>query len=77
MPQLHLYVADDVAELIRVRAAEQGLSTSRFLAKVATESIETGWPPGYFDAVCGSCPDFPYPEREPATEHPPLNLMRT
>lgn len=63
MPQLHLYVSDQVAERIRTRADLDGLSTSRYLAKLATKATEDQWPPGYFDAVCGSCPDFPYPER--------------
>ena len=65
MPQLHLYVSDDVAETLRARADEAGLSMSRYLAKVVADATDSGWPPGYFDAVCGSCPDFPYPEDPP------------
>lgn len=65
MPQLHLYVSDEVAASLRQSAEEAGLSTSRYLAKIVTASVHPGWPEGYFDAVCGSCPDFPDPPPEP------------
>jgi hypothetical protein len=41
------------------------LTTSRYLAKLAVESTESQWPPGYFDTVCGSCPDFQIAEDPP------------
>ncbi len=65
MPQLHLYVSDDVAERIREQAERESLTTSRYLAKLAVESTESQWPPGYFDTVCGSCPDFQVPDDPP------------
>lgn len=77
MPQLHLYVDDDTAHALRARADEAGLSLSRYLAKVVTETSHQGWPPGYIEAVAGSCPDFPYPVREPARPAEALDLGRT
>jgi hypothetical protein len=65
MPQLHLYVSDDVAETLRARADDAGLSVSRYLAKVVTESVHPGWPEGYFEAIAGSCPDFAVPPSPP------------
>ena len=65
MPQLHLYVSDDVAASLRERADEAGIPLSRFLARLVTDQPASEWPPGYLDAVCGSCPDFPDPPPEP------------
>jgi hypothetical protein len=69
MPQLHLYVSDDVAERVRTRAERESLTTSRYLAKLVIESTDSQWPPGYFDAVCGSCPDFQVLDEPP---EPPI-----
>ena len=76
MPQLHLYVSDATAADLRARADEAGLPLSRYLAKLVTDKVHPGWPEGYFDLVCGSCPDFPYPERELAEPVAPLDLGR-
>jgi hypothetical protein len=53
MPQLHCYVAEDVAEVIRRRARERGLSVSQYLAQLAEQDAAIGWPPGYFESVIG------------------------
>jgi hypothetical protein len=65
MPQLHLYVSDDAAVALRARAEEAGLSLSRYLARLVGAQVHTGWPPGYFEAVAGSCPDFAIPPDPP------------
>jgi hypothetical protein len=65
MPQLHLYVSDEVAASLRQAADENGLSMSRYLAKVVTDAVHPGWPPGYFEALAGSCPDFAVPTSPP------------
>jgi hypothetical protein len=65
MPQLHLYVPDDVAERLKRRAERAGLSVSRYLAGLAERDAGGGeWPEGYFERVFGQ------PEQEPL-ERPP------
>ena len=76
MPQLHLYVSDETAAQLRADAERAGLSTSRHLARLIADATRPTWPEGYFDAVCGSCPDFPYPVRERAEQAAPLELER-
>jgi hypothetical protein len=53
MPQLHCYVPEDVAEVIRRRARALGLSVSQYLAQLAEQDAAIGWPPGYFEQVIG------------------------
>ncbi len=72
MPQLHCYVAEDVAEVIRCRARARGLSVSKYLAQLAEQDAAIGWPPGYFENVIGGWkgeplvrpPQGEYEERE-------------
>ena len=44
MPQLHLYVSDATADVLRADAEEANLSLSRYMAKVLTETTQRGWP---------------------------------
>ena len=53
MPQLHLYVPDDVAERVKQRAEARGLSVSGFLGELVKRELGAGWPDGYFDQVVG------------------------
>jgi len=53
MPQLHLYVSDDIAAEISRRAQASGMSVSRYLARLVHGRTSTGWPPGWFDRVPG------------------------
>jgi hypothetical protein len=53
MPQLHCYVPEEVAEIIRRRARARHLSVSQYLAKLAEQDAAVGWPPGYFENVIG------------------------
>jgi hypothetical protein len=72
MPQLHCYVAEDVAEAIRCRARARGLSVSQYLAQLAEQDAAIGWPPGSFENVIGGWagdpllrpPQGEYDERE-------------
>ncbi len=73
MPQLHLYVPDDLAEEIRQRAESRGVSVSRFLSELARREIGSGWPEDFFERVVGGwqgeAPQRPsqgvFEEREP------------
>ncbi len=54
MPQLHLYVADDVVSLVRQRARARKMTVSGYLADLVRREVASGWPNGYFDAVVGA-----------------------
>jgi hypothetical protein len=51
MAQLHCYVPDAVAQQAQRRAAQSGLSLSRYLAELVKRDacVSAGWPEGYFD----------------------------
>ncbi|MBT4504525.1 MAG: ribbon-helix-helix protein, CopG family [Gemmatimonadetes bacterium] len=53
MPQLHLYVPDDLAEEIRQRAESRGVSVSRLLSDLVRREVGCGWPEGFFERVVG------------------------
>ena len=53
MPQLHLYVGEDVAATVKARARARGLSVSRYLAALVKEDAARGWPRGFFEEVIG------------------------
>jgi hypothetical protein len=53
MPQLHLYVNDEVAAEITRRAKAAGLSVSRYLGQLVRDRTSAGWPPGWFEEVAG------------------------
>ena len=55
MPQLHLYVPDTTAELLKRRAEERGLTLSKYLAEVVGKEVDDEeWPEGFFEDVLGS-----------------------
>lgn len=64
MPQLHLYVNDDLAAEIGRRAEAAGMSVSRFLAMLVQERARSGWPKGWFECVPGGWQGEPL-ERPP------------
>jgi hypothetical protein len=50
MAQLYFYVPDAVAEDLRRKAKQEGLSLSKYIAnKVAPKTDAMGWPIGYFE----------------------------
>jgi len=53
MPQLHLYVSDEVADKIKDRSQAAGLSVSRYLSEVVAREIGSGWPEGFIEQVAG------------------------
>lgn len=73
MPQLNLYVNDDLAERIHRAADEADLSVSRYLAELVRRAVETEWPDGFFAEVIGGWQGEPleraaqgeFEEREP------------
>lgn len=51
MAQLHCYVPEDIAQRAQQKAAQSGLSLSRYLAELVKRDagMSAGWPEGYFD----------------------------
>lgn len=51
MTQLHCYVPDSLAEQVQRRAAQAGLSLSRYLTELIKRDVatEATWPETYFD----------------------------
>jgi hypothetical protein len=53
MAQMHFYVPDDFAKLIRQRARQARMPVSRYLVQLIRNEIGSGWPEAYFDEVYG------------------------
>ncbi len=53
MPQLHLYVSDDVAAKVRQRAEACQMTVSDYLTELIKRDIGAGWPEGFFEEVIG------------------------
>lgn len=70
MPQLHLYVPEEVASAVRRKADQEGLSVSRYLAHLVRREIGRGWPEGYFEEVVGGW-------HGEALERPPQGTLET
>ena len=64
MPQLHLYVSDEIAAEVVREARAAGLSVSRYLAQLVRERTSTDWPDGWFERVPGGWQGGPL-ERAP------------
>ena len=62
MPQLHVYVAPEIADEIGKRAQRAGVSVSKFLADVVASALQPTWPAGYFEWVIGAW-SGPAPQR--------------
>jgi hypothetical protein len=76
MPQLHVYVSDAIAREARRRAEAEGLSVSRYLARLVQREIGPGWPDGYFESVVGAWEGEPL-ERAPQGEPESRDPIRT
>lgn len=54
MPQLHMYVPERTAEVLRRRAEERGMSVSGYLAEIVGREAGDGeWPEGFFEEILG------------------------
>ena len=53
MPQLHLYVPDEIAAQVTAQAKARGISVSKLLAEMVHRDIGKGWPDGFFEEVAG------------------------
>lgn len=53
MPQLHLYVPQELADRIQQEANAAHKSVSSYLAEIVKREMTPAWPDGYFDEVVG------------------------
>lgn len=53
MPQLHLYVTNALAQKVKQKAQQSGLSTSKYLAELIKRDVGSGWPDAFFAEVVG------------------------
>lgn len=74
MPQLHLYVSDDVAETAKSRAKAAGKSLSSYLADLVVNEVAGEWPEGFFEEVVGGWKGKPLerPEQGQIEKREPL-----
>jgi post-segregation antitoxin (ccd killing protein) len=77
MAQLYFYVPDDVAENLKRQAKAEGLSVSKYLAKLVEAQTgkkdAKGWPEGYFERLdqFQISDAFEIPEPPPLAENDP------
>jgi hypothetical protein len=53
MPQLHLYVPDEVADTAKARAKAAGKTLSSYLADLVVNEVAGEWPEDFFEEVAG------------------------
>lgn len=53
MPQLHLYVTEDIAERVKRRASREGKSVSQVLAEVVEKAFTREWPADFEEKYLG------------------------
>lgn len=58
MPNLTIYLPDDVAEIARRQAKKERLTVSRWVATLVAKHTNPGPRPGVLGAI-GAIPDFP------------------
>lgn len=63
MAQMHFYVPDDFAKLIRRRARQANMPVSRYLVQLIRNELGSGWPDDYFDEVYGGWQGAEGPDR--------------
>lgn len=62
MPQLNLYVSEDLASRLKRDARRAGLPLSRYVVSLLSAGRKSAWPAGYFEKSCGFLrEDFPEP----------------
>lgn len=71
MPQLSLYLPDELMTQLRARAEQAHLSLSAFVTEVLERELEEAWPEAVAD-LAGAWPDFPTREDlPPQPDDPP------
>jgi hypothetical protein len=58
MPQLTIYLEDEVSALVKAAAKAARVSQSRWIADAIRSRVRTEWPKSV-EALAGAWPDFP------------------
>ncbi len=53
MPQLHLYLPEEIAKELKRRAKAERMSVSKYLAQLVQSQIAHDWPEEFFSKVVG------------------------
>ena len=71
MPQVSLYIEQELLDTVRKNAKSEKLSVSKYVSKALSEKDEYSWPEGYWD-LFGSLDDdtFVCPEDVPFDQIP-------
>jgi hypothetical protein len=58
MSQITIYLEPDLAQRMREAAEAEGISQSKWIARLVEERLDDMWPPEVL-SLAGSMPDFP------------------
>ena len=50
MPQMHLYLSEELAANVKEKAARLGISSSKYMANIIKKELSSDWPEGYFES---------------------------
>jgi hypothetical protein len=64
MPQLHLYVSNEIAEALKRKSKAQGMSVSKYLAEIVRKDLGVGFPEHYDEILGGWQGELPSPRRD-------------
>jgi len=53
MPQLHLYLPENLANLVKKKAKVKGQTVSKFLSSLVKRELEDEWPDDFFKETVG------------------------
>jgi hypothetical protein len=78
MPQLNLYIDDELRDRLREAAEREQVSQSQFVAELIRRATSAQWPAAVW-ATFGAFPDFPSAEefaawRQAMPEDPPRDI---
>lgn len=70
MPQLSLYLPDELMARLRIRATEASVSLSAFVTELLESELADAWPEAVAN-LAGAWPDFPTREDLPPLSEDP------
>jgi hypothetical protein len=69
MPQITIYLEEEVSTLVKAAAKEAGVSRSRWIADAIRSRVRSEWPASV-RALAGAWPDFPSAEEIRSIQEP-------
>lgn len=78
MSQVTIYLEPELEQKVRQAAEGEGLSRSKWVAKVLEEKLASSWPQ-HIKALAGAWPDFPEAEalRQAAPQDVPREVLES